>query len=261
MQVYLNVLGFNIPTYGMMIVSGVLLANLLAMYILKKTHLDYNDFLILECFGILGGCFGAKILYLLVSFRYIDWSRITEPLYLNSLIQGGFVFYGGLIGGLLAVYAAGRLYRIPVGLYIRKCIFLLPFVHAFGRIGCFMAGCCYGIPYKGFGAVVFPKHCFAPAGISLFPVQLVEAAILLLLSTFLLIQQWRGNSDYLVETYLIAYGLVRFFLEFFRYDMLRGKALILSTSQWISLLMISLGIGAILYKRLKKSAIPVRKNI
>jgi len=223
---------------------GVIIANLIALYVLKRYNLDSNDFIILEAYVFLGAFIGAKLLYIIVSAKNIDWSRIFEPNYFNALMQGGFVFYGGLIGGLLFVYLGSRFHKIECMPYIRKFIFLIPFIHGFGRIGCFMAGCCYGRPYHGFGAVVFPEGSMAPSGIQLFPVQIVEAIILIVIATIILILQLRFDWFYTVETYLILYGIVRFILEYFRYDELRGAVLGLSTSQWIS---IGIEIGAIIF--------------
>lgn len=72
------------------------------------------------------------------------------------------------------VLLAGKIHKFNVKIYIRNFIFLIPFIHAFGRIGCFFAGCCFGIPYNGIGAVVFPENSYALPDVSLFPVQLVE---------------------------------------------------------------------------------------
>lgn len=237
MQIYFHLFGHSIPAYGLLIVLGVITANLLGAVIIRRYRLDFNDFIILEAYAFLGGFLGAKVLYLAVSFQDIDWSRILEPAYFNSLMQGGFVFYGGLIGGIAAVLCASRLHKIPWGPYLRHCIFLIPLIHCFGRVGCFFAGCCYGIPWDGLFSVTFPQGSLAPAGVPLFPVQLAEAFCLLALSLLLRYLDTVLTHFYAVETYLISYGIIRFVLEFFRDDSARGKLLFLSTSQWISLLL------------------------
>lgn len=150
MHVYLHLFGLTIPSYGLLIASGVVIGNIIA-FVLKHEKLDFNDWMILEAYCILGGFLGAKLLYLLVSYKSIDWSRITDFQYFNALMLSGFVFYGGLIFGLIFVFLAGKIHKIPAGIYVRKFIFLIPFMHSFGRVGCFMAGCCYGIPYDGIG--------------------------------------------------------------------------------------------------------------
>ena len=146
MSIYLNILGFHIPSYGLMITLGVILANVFALYPLKKYKLIFDDFLILEAYTLLGAFIGAKLLYLIISYREIDWSRFLEPRYFNYIMSSGFVFYGGLIGGLLCFLFAGKFHHINSKPYITHLIYLIPWIHGFGRIGCFLAGCCYGTP-------------------------------------------------------------------------------------------------------------------
>ena len=76
MSIYLNILGFHIPSYGLMITLGVILANVFALYPLKKYKLIFDDFLILEAYTLLGAFIGAKLLYLIISYREIDLSLI-----------------------------------------------------------------------------------------------------------------------------------------------------------------------------------------
>ena len=217
MHVYLHLFGLTIPSYGLLIASGVVIGNIIAFFVLKHEKLDFNDWMILEAYCILGGFLGAKLLYL------------------NALMLSGFVFYGGLIFGLIFVFLAGKIHKIPAGIYVRKFIFLIPFMHSFGRVGCFMAGCCYGIPYDGIGAVVFPEGSYAIPGIKLFPVQLVESACLMIIAFAILYLQIKKQWYYTVETYLILYAILRFCLENLRYDAERGYYAGLSTSQWISI--------------------------
>lgn len=250
MHLYFSLFGHIIPSYGLMIAVGVILANLIALRLIKRNHDDLNDFIIIEAY-IFGGAFiGAKLLYLIVFFDNIEWEHILDFEYFNSLMQGGFVFYGGLIGGLLFALLAGKIHKLPVKEYIIDYIFLIPFVHAFGRIGCFMAGCCYGIPYDGIGAVVFPEHSYALSGISLFPVQLVEAFLLLFISLLILYLHLFRNSKYTVETYSVLYGISRFILEYLRYDDFRGKLGIFTTSQWISILLCVFTVVVLVYRHI-----------
>lgn len=82
MHVYLHLFGLTIPSYGLLIASGVVIGNIIAFFVLKHEKLDFNDWMILESYCILGGFLGAKLLYLLVSYKSIDWSRITDFQYL-----------------------------------------------------------------------------------------------------------------------------------------------------------------------------------
>jgi phosphatidylglycerol:prolipoprotein diacylglycerol transferase len=113
----------------------------------------------------------------------------------------------------------------------------VPLAHAFGRLGCFFAGCCYGVP-SAFG-LEFNASELAPHGVKLLPVQLIEAGCNLLLFVLLLVlSRFCRRRGLLTGTYLAAYAVMRFVLEFFRYDAERGVFWGLSTSQWISLLLL-----------------------
>lgn len=254
MHIYFEFFGKHIPSYGLMIVLGVITANIIALHILRHFKLDWNDFIILEAYSFLGGFIGAKVLYLIVSYRSIEWKRILEPTYFNQLMRGGFVFYGGLIGGLLFVIIAGKVHKIEYIKHLTCFICLIPYIHSFGRIGCFLAGCCYGIPYTGVGAVVFPSNSLAPSDISLFPVQLVEAFCLMVIA---LVVYWgliKRRWSFTVEIYLILYAIIRFILEYYRYDDARGHIAGLFTSQWISILLVIIGAILIAGKMSKNKA-------
>ena len=251
MHTYIEIGNYVLPSYGLCIVLGVLTANLIALFLVKREQMDSNDFIILEAYAFLGAFIGAKGLYLFISRKTIDWSRMWEPEYFNQMMRGGFVFYGGLILGLLFVLMAGKIHKIPAGQYMEKCIFLVPWIHGFGRIGCFMAGCCYGIPYDGAISVVFPEGSLAPAGIRLFPVQLVEAIGLLMIAVLLFFLQYHRAWRYSIETYLMLYAILRFVLEYYRYDACRGRWLFFTTSQWISVALAVFAACSVLYRRRK----------
>lgn len=249
MRVYFDIGTLSIPSYGLMIAVGVILANIVAMFVLYKTKLNFDDFILLEAYCFLGAFFGAKILYLLVSIKIIDWKKIFDIEYFNQIMQGGFVFYGGLIGGLFFILLAGKIHRIKAEGYIRNFIFLIPFIHAFGRIGCFCAGCCFGVPYDGIGAVIFPEHSYALPNVKLFPVQLVEAIILIFISILIFALQIRKSWRYTIETYLFLYAIARFVLEYFRYDADRGIFWLFTTSQWISIIMVAIALIILRYDK------------
>ena len=251
MHLYLHILGKTFPSYGFMICCGVILANVIGMFVLKHWELDFNDFMILEAYTLLGGFIGAKGLYILVSFPNIEWNKIFNLIYLKNLVTGGYVFYGGLIGGFFFLFFANYVHHIEnFKAYIVHFIFLIPLVHGFGRIGCFCAGCCYGIPYEGIFSIIFPEGGFAPSGISLFPVQLLEAAGLWMISFFICFLEIKKDVCYTVELYIGLYSILRFVLEFFRYDSYRGKIGILSISQWISILLCFSVLVIVLYRNI-----------
>lgn len=232
----------EIPLYGLLITSGCILANLIGGIRVKKLGLCIYDFIILEAYCLLGAFIGAKFFFLLISADSIIWSNLSDPAYFNEIMRSGFVFYGGMIIGLLFILAAGKFHKINSLLFIRHLIFLIPFAHAFGRIGCLLAGCCHGKEWHGIFAVTYSAGYPAPAGIPLFPIQAVEAGCLLIISGVLLLLELYKKDLLTVPVYFICYGCIRFVLEFFRGDEARGFYGILSSSQWISLLLLLTGI-------------------
>ena len=250
-----------ISSYGLFIVLGIAAGVLLGYILMRINHLKFDDFIQIVCFVGLGAMVGAKLLYLIVSWESIDFSRITDPEYFSALMGGGFVFYGGVFGGLLGLYLCGKILHIQVAVYARAAIPVIPVAHAFGRIGCAMAGCCYGVPYDGPGAVVYTESIAAPLNVPLFPVQAVEAAGNLAIAAVLCLygEVCRRNSKNpkSLQVYLILYAVFRFALEYVRYDdSERGILLGLSTSQWISIV-ICIGVIAVEIFRQKKSAVKI----
>lgn len=249
MYPYIQIWGITIPSYGFFIVVGTIVANLSAYRVIRKTDLDINDFWILEGYTFLGAIIGAKLLYLIVSFRLIDWSGWKNLSYLSSILSSGFVFYGGMIGGLLLCFAAAQLHHINAVPLVNKMIFGVPLLHGFGRIGCLFAGCCYGIPYQGIFAVNYPEQSYGPAGISCFPVQPLESIFLWILAWVVWKASMRENTVFPIAAYIIGYGLERFFLEFLRGDVERGGIGCLSTSQIISIWMVGIAMLLLICQR------------
>ena len=248
---HLNIFGLELPMYGMMILLGIIVSNAVALSLCKRFGRDKLELLTIESYGIIGAFLGSKILFLIISFKDIDWQRAAEPKYLMAILSNGFVFYGGLVGAILFMMLSGKIHKLDVWGYIRDFIFMIPIMHCFGRIGCFCAGCCYGRPYEGFGAVEFPYGSQALPGEKLFPVQLVEAGLVLIVAIVLLILIIKKDFFYTVETYLLSYSVIRFALEFLRYDAVRGEAFGLSTSQWISIVIFIGTIISIIYRKKK----------
>lgn len=242
--------GHFIAYYGLMIVLGLAVTGCVSAFQLKQYHLDWNDFSILASIGGLFGVIGAKVLYFIVSFHSIDFHRLTDLLYLASLMRGGFVFLGGVIAAFPALLFCKYVLHISPTPYIQPCIGCLPIMHGFGRIGCFLVGCCYGIPYNGVCHVIYQRSLFAPNHIPLFPVQLMEAVFEIAIGFFLIFRSKKFPKYDALYFYLTYYALLRFLLEFFRGDKVRGFFGVLSTSQWITLALL-LGLSVVFLYRKK----------
>ena len=247
---YLHVLGKDIPTYGLCMAVGVGFAVLLSLYTHKLRGLNLNDVLTCAIYAIVGGLVGAKLLYLVVELPNL----IENPKSILGALMGGFVFYGGLIGGVIGGFLYTHRHGIP---FFDMADVYMPSValgHAFGRLGCFFAGCCYGRACDSPLSVIYPEGGIAPAGIPLLPTQLFEAIFVLLLAgVLLLILRYAKKPGRPMAWYLILYGIWRFFIEFFREDP-RGAVGALSTSQFISLLLIPIGLLLLFMRRSKSKA-------
>ena len=143
--------------------------------------------------------------------------------------NSGYVFYGGLLGVILAIYLyakndsdlRGRIYRMVVPAF--------PLFHGFGRIGCFMAGCCYGVK------LATPAELLGIFTLDKLPVQLIEAGFEFLLFAALLFCEKEQPKTDTLQIYLVTYAIFRFCIEFLRGDAIRGIFLGFSTAQWVSL--------------------------
>lgn len=235
MEPYFDVFGRVIPFYGILFYAGVFTAVGAAIFLSNRRNVKRYDIVYSAVFAFLGAVAGAKLLFIAVNLKEIIQGQIP----FISMINGGFVFYGGLFGGLTGLLIYVKKYHCCAADFFDVYAVVIPLGHAFGRIGCFISGCCYGIacngPFSFTYTTALDKN--TPLGVPLFPVQLAEAVLLLLLFVFLLMVFMKNKTCKLLETklYLLCYGAIRFMLEFLRGDAVRGYFLWFSTSQWISL--------------------------
>ncbi|PKM72065.1 MAG: prolipoprotein diacylglyceryl transferase [Firmicutes bacterium HGW-Firmicutes-16] len=226
----------TIHGYGLMIGIGFVCAILVGAYRGKRRDLDINVIIDIALISIAFGFLGAKLLYVLTDIRHF----FEAPLVV--LGSEGFVVYGGVLSGALSAVIYCHRKKLSFISYFDLLIPSVAIAQGFGRIGCFLAGCCYGRETDSILGVVFPSGSIAPAGVKLFPTQLFSsggdfmiAGILLLFSNKL---KYKGDSGAL---YLLLYGIGRFVIEFFRNDY-RGSVGMLSTSQFISIFTILIAI-------------------
>lgn len=219
----------TIHGYGLMIAIGILVCIFMGTYRAKKRQLKEEAVLDIAILSVIAGFAGAKLLFVLVEFD----SFLKDPL--RILGSEGFVVYGGIIAGVLAAILYCRRKKLSFLEYFDLLAPSISVAQGFGRIGCFLAGCCYGKETDAFWGVTFPEGSFAPAGIPLIPTQLLSSVGDFLIMSVLLIysrhSKKTGNTGAL---YLLLYGVGRFFIEFLRSDD-RGSVGLLSTSQFISI--------------------------
>lgn len=240
--------GRPIPTYSLLTLLGGAAAWLYFHHQLRRRGENPGQAEQVFWLGILGALVGAKLLYLLPRLPQLaaDLPLLAaDPaLFTARYLSGGFVFYGGLLGALAAVVLFCRRRGVPFARLTAELVPAIPLFHAFGRVGCFLAGCCHGIPAPaGWPAVTFRVSPAAPNGVPLVPVQLWESAgclLLFLLLDRLLRRGWPG--DRLLLLYLVLYAPLRFVLEWFRGDVVRGFLGVLSTSQWVALITVAVAL-------------------
>lgn len=211
---------------------------------LTKFYLDQENKLERSFNFLFAGIFlsawiGAKLLFLINSAQG-EFGTVASNY--NFWIGGGFVFYGGLIGGLLFVAIASLFIK---GFSFKDSYLFLPalaLAHGIGRVGCFLAGCCYGTPTDSFLSVHMhhaDRH----------PVQLYESGSLLILFFILHKLVMKKSSPMtVILSYLLGYSTIRFLLEFLRGDKIRGVFMFgVSSSQLISLVFLAISISLLLY--------------
>jgi phosphatidylglycerol:prolipoprotein diacylglycerol transferase len=229
--------------YQIMILAGIFAAGIYVTRICKKNDYDENDAIIFLLIISIGVFAGGHILYSVVNYQIIInviknihvIDSFENLLIAVTLIWGGNVFYGGLLGGIFTAIIIFR--KRPQYRYLLDIVTpAIPLFHFFGRIGCFFAGCCFGIESR-FGFTFRHSIIEEANGINRFPVQLLEALVNLLL--FFILDNFRRKSflkQNIIYLYLLFYSIARFFIEFLRGDDYRGFLFALSTSQIISVL-------------------------
>jgi phosphatidylglycerol:prolipoprotein diacylglycerol transferase len=239
---YLNLFGRAIPTYGLLLVFGAVAAWLMIWVLARAKRTYTGDVPLVFLLGLCGAMVGAVALRPLMKIVEVAlaWEqyRAVSAEALLGYVFGEVVFYGGLLGGAAGIVLFCRKFRLKTLPLLDLFAPGVALAHAVGRVGCFLAGCCYGVevPRGSRFSVVYPAASLgAPPDVPRLAVPLIEAAFLLLLSAALVAVYWRGRRAGLcVTVYAAAYAAERFVLEFYRGDLLRGQYGGLSTSQYIS---------------------------
>jgi phosphatidylglycerol---prolipoprotein diacylglyceryl transferase len=229
-------------TYGFCIATGAVLGGLYMWWQGKKqfgcTFDQANTLFVLL---IIAGVIGGKLFLLFEN----PTLYLKQP---SKLFSGsGFVFYGSLLATIPLMLWYFKKNKLPVAGMLDIMAVVTCIVHGFGRIGCFNAGCCYGLPTDHFLAVTFTDAaCQAnPLNVPLHPTQLYEAVFIFSILLFLLIQKkFKKFDGQLFLLYLITYAIGRSFLETLRGDLDRGFVIgnWVSNSQFISALVICVSI-------------------
>lgn len=263
----LTIGNLTIHGYGLMIAIGVLVALIWGDKRATRRGLDGEFIYTLVMWTVVLGFCAAKILFIITYFKQF----IADPL---GFIRGsGFVVFGGIIGGLATIYGYCKIKKKSFIDYIDVMIPLVAVAQGFGRIGCFLAGCCYGRQTDSWFSIVFKHSDFAPNNVKLLPTQLMMSVGDFIIAAIIILYVNKLDKKVMEEKkldtipanhggkptllYLIAYSIGRFFVEFFRNDY-RGSVGVLSTSQFIGLIMAIICSVILFYFLPKKEA---KKNV
>lgn len=223
---------FTVYGYGTMIAIGIVAAYILAEYRARKLKLPYEHvFSIVICCAV-GGFFSSKLLFWLT-----EWEEIVKnPAFILQTLGDGFVVYGGIIGGIIAGYFYCRIKKLDFLKFFDLVMPSIALAQGFGRIGCLLAGCCYGKQTSCAASIVFHNSTYAPNGVKLVPTQIYSSILdFIHCGILLIIARKKRPSGLVAACYLIFYSIGRFILEYFRGDLIRGSIGNLSTSQFISI--------------------------
>lgn len=250
--------GFKMPAYGFMVALGYSAA---IFYLLKSrasSAITREASADLVFYSALSGILGAKAVFAATYWNELGPDPASKLLYILTSFQYGFVFYGGLAAGAAAFFVICRRHELNFPKAADHFAPALALAHGFGRIGCFMAGCCYGRPSAGGFGVVFtnplsevPQAYF---GVPLYPTQLIEAAGNFLIFGGLVWLSRREKSPpggLIFAAYMLTYAVLRFTVEFLRGDDRGGAWLGLSPAQAVSVIVASAAISTILIVRKK----------
>ena len=232
----------TLHSYGVMVAFGVGCA---AWYLQRRAALlavTANQMIDLVVMTAVWGFVGARALYVAHEWKYFR----ENPFEIFAIWHGGVIFYGGMLASLAAFWWQTK--RLRVG-FLRALDLFVPAIalaHAFGRIGCFFNGCCYGKPGTLFCAVRFPF-----SDVPRHPTQLYEALFDFSLFALLafLHPRLKGREGIISFLYFVSYAIGRFGVEFLRDDMPR-LALGWTFGQWISVgILISAFLSVLLVRR------------
>lgn len=243
---------FTVYSYGLMTALGIIAAITLGEHEAKRSGVGEDGYILsLGLAVVVGGYAASKLLFWITILPQI----LENPAIILEYLSNGFVVFGGLIGGVLTAYWYCRRKGTDFWKTFDLAVPAVALAQCLGRIGCFLAGCCYGKETDVLG-VVFHSSSYAPAGVKLFPIQLVSSG-LDFLNFALLFLLWRKahlKSGMVGALYIVTYSVGRFFLEFFRGDLERGTVGVLSTSQFIAVFTLVIGIVMLFFRQKSRQA-------
>ena len=234
----------SLPTYLLIISLAYTIAVIWAFYRAPKLNMERAIALDLGLMIMMGGFFGARLFH--IFYENFDYYMLF-PWDVFKIWQGGFVFYGGFIGALLACIAYAKLRKIDFWEWADFYAPILAFGYGFGRLGCFLNGCCFGAECDLPWAIEFTQAGL-PTGLR-HPTQLYATVWELVLTLPLLLYVFPKfkfpRTGYIFLSWLLLHATGRFIMESFREDFRGGEIVGLSVSTWISIAIILVSLGLV----------------
>jgi phosphatidylglycerol---prolipoprotein diacylglyceryl transferase len=245
-------------TYGVLIAAGFLVAMYLTARQAKREGEDPDRIVDLAFYVLLSGLAGARVVFIITKLP----EYMADPQQILMFWRGGLVWYGGFIGAAAYIAYYCKKERLPFFKFVDLMIPYMALAHAFGRLGCVAAGCCYGKPTEMAWGIHFPLGSMAHQGqqsagligysdptMPVHPTQLYEAgAELCMFWLLLMLRPHKRFHGQLFLVWLSAYPVIRSLIELFRGDKERG-VFILSTSQYISIVVAAAAAAVYFYLR------------
>ncbi len=240
---------FTLHTYGLFVATGFLVGLMVTIKMGKAEGITPQQTMDIGFLMILAAIIGSRIMYVLMNISYY----IERPVDIFKIWQGGLVFSGGIICVVLTVIWYTRKHHLSFWKIVDLWAPAMAIGQGIGRIGCFMAGCCYGKPTGSKLGVVFTNpHSLAPSNIPLHPTQLYSSASGFIIFFILFLLYPRRTFDGQVFLWLLVlHSTARLFVERFRGDdrgVLLGSGM--SITQLVTLfILIAAIITLIIFKR------------
>lgn len=233
---------FTVTSYGVMLVVAFIGAGWVVSREFRRRGWDASAAQDIVLAAMIGGVVGSKLYWALAQ----GGELLANPL--GTLFsRGGFTFYGGLIGGILAVSLWLKWHKYPMREAVDACALAVPVGYMLGRVGCFLVGDDYGYPTDVPWGVAFPEGS-PPTVVPVHPTQIYEILLTLPIFGLMMWQRTRGlPAGFLFSELLVLAGLERLFVEFYRVN--PEFALGLTDAQWVSIALIVLGVVGMVWVR------------
>jgi phosphatidylglycerol:prolipoprotein diacylglycerol transferase len=226
---------FTVTSYGVMLVVAFIGAGLIVAKEFRRRGWDPSAAQDIVLAAMVGGVVGSKLYW-----AFAQGGELAQDPFGTLFSRGGFTFYGGLIGGILAVLGWLAWKKYPLRQAVDACAVAVPVGYMLGRVGCFLVGDDYGYPTDVPWAVAFPEGS-PPTDVPVHPTQIYEIVLTLPIFGFLMWLRKRNLSDGMVFfAFLVLAGIERFGIEFYRVN--PEVAFGLTDAQFVSLGLIASGL-------------------